>query len=103
MPPDQAVVPPTCSVFSSRHTFRPSVAATTAAAIPPAPAPNTTTSNSFEAVTISDVLPNQDSQGLPKPYSFPETRSKKLKPLQTQDHSPPLLQRPLPKPLGTPR
>ena len=44
VPAEVAVVPPTCAVFSHSRTSRPSSAQTSAAVMPPAPAPNTSAS-----------------------------------------------------------
>jgi hypothetical protein len=46
VPPDVAVVPPTCPVFSHSRTSSPSSEATSAAVIPPAPPPKTSRSTS---------------------------------------------------------
>jgi hypothetical protein len=47
VPPEVAVVPPTCADFSQSITSSPSSDATSAAVMPPAPAPNTSTSTSL--------------------------------------------------------
>ena len=52
-PPETDVVPPKCDPFSSTSTFAPDAAARTAAVIPAAPDPTTTTSNSLIAISRS--------------------------------------------------
>ena len=64
VPPEVEVVPPTCPVFSTSRTCKPSSAPTSAAVMPPAPAPQTSRSTSLMSVVTRLSLSDGCMAGL---------------------------------------